>query len=278
MEISKILQNAREVLLNNGIDPREARLLLAFVMKIKKEELIKYKECSKLEYKEFEEILNRRISGEPFAYIVGYKEFMKLNFKVNSDVLVPREDTELLVEKVIELAEKKTEKKVKILDMCTGSGCIAISLAKYLNNVEVVAVDISQNALNVAKENARINNVEINFINSNLFDNVHNRFDIIVSNPPYIKTKVISELQKEVKKEPILALDGGESGLYFYENILKESNKYLSVDGIVTFEIGFDQAKDVVNLFKKYDFKDIEVKKDLSGNDRVVTGCLKDKS
>lgn len=288
MKIKEVMQKGREVLINSGIDPKEARLLLSFILKIRSEDLIKYESCTESQYEEFMNIINERAKGRPFAYIVGHKEFMKLDFIVNEDVLIPREDTEILVQKVIEMTKNtsniekitqinKQDNKgniVKILDMCTGSGCIAISLAKYIKNASVVAVDISERALKVANENAKNNNVKVEFLKSNLFENINDKFDIIVSNPPYIKSNIIDTLQKEVKSEPILALDGGETGLYFYDSIIKEAPKYLNKNGILAFEIGFDQADDVQNLLKTR-FENIKVFKDYGENNRVVIGTLK---
>lgn len=278
MKINEVLQTGREALSRCGVEPREARLLLAFAMKIKKDELIKYNECSDTQYDEFIELIRRRCNNEPYAYIVGEKEFMRLNFKVDSNVLIPREDTEILVQEVIEVANLKleSEDKIKILDMCTGSGCIAISLDKYIKKAEITAIDISEKALKLAKENAKFNGVSVNFIKSNLFEklNTKEKFDIIVSNPPYIRKALIRELQEEVKKEPIIALDGGESGLDFYEIITKLSPKYLNTDGVLAFEIGFDQADKVSKLMEKNGFKDIKVIKDIEKNNRVVIGNL----
>lgn len=278
MKINEVLQTGREALSRCGVEPREARLLLAFAMKIKKDELIKYNECSDTQYDEFLELIRRRCNNEPYAYIVGEKEFMRLNFKVDSNVLIPREDTEILVQEVIEVANLKleSEDKIKILDMCTGSGCIAISLDKYIKKAEITAIDISEKALKLAKENAKFNGVSVNFIKSNLFEklNTKEKFDIIVSNPPYIRKALIRELQEEVKKEPIIALDGGESGLDFYEIITKLSPKYLNTDGVLAFEIGFDQAGKVSKLMEKNGFKDIKVIKDIEKNNRVVIGNL----
>lgn len=281
MDINKVLQTGRETLSNNGVNPREARFLLAFAMDIRSEELIKYKECSDEQYIKYIQYINRRVSKEPYAYIVGYKEFMKLKFKVNKNVLIPREDTEVLVQEIIECVKtnfnnkfQNKDSKVKILDMCTGSGCIAISLAKYIENADITAVDISNDALQIAKENAIINNVKVNFINSNLFDKINEKFDIIVSNPPYIRKEVIESLQDEVKKEPILALDGGESGLEFYNKIATDALNYLNENGILAFEIGYDQGDEVAKILKDNDFKDIKIKKDISGNNRVVIGKI----
>lgn len=267
MVIKRALQNGRELLEKHNIDPREARLLLAEAMNVNTGKLILKTDCTDEEYKKFFKFIEERIAGKPYAYIVGYKEFMKLNFKVNENVLIPREDTEILVENAINSG------KLKILDMCTGSGCIAISLAKYIENSYVSAVDISKEALKIAKENTKLNKVNVNFINSNLFENVTEMYDLIVSNPPYIPTKDIFSLQIEVKNEPIIALDGGDDGLNFYKIISKEGRKHLTPNGILMFEIGFDEAESVSNILKNEGYKNIEIIKDLSGNNRVVKAC-----
>ena len=263
-EIKEVLLQARERLAEYHIDEREARLLLAFSLGITKEELITKDTCTLREYDKFITILNKRMAGIPYAYIVGHKEFMKLDFEVNKNVLIPREDTEVLVQEVIKLNRKR------ILDMCTGSGCIAISLAKYMEGAKVDAVDISERALTIAKVNAKKNNVEVNFIKSNLFEEVKGKYDVIVSNPPYIKTQELETLQPEVKHEPQKALDGGKTGLFFYKKIIREAPKYLSKNGILIFEIGYDQAEEVKKLFAKNQYQNIEVIQDLSGNDRVI--------
>lgn len=262
--IKDVLIYGRELLSKNNIDTREARLLLANTMQVKPSDLIKFSECTDGDFDRYIIDLNRRASGEPFAYITGTKEFMKLNFIVNKSVLIPREDTEILV------LEALKQGKTKILDLCTGSGCIAISLAKYLNNAEVDASDISTRALSVAKKNAKLNEVNVNFIHSDLFESLNKKYDLIISNPPYIRKSEIKSLQKEVKKEPIRALDGGESGLDFYERIINESVNFLNEKGIIMFEIGYDQAKDVSSLLKKNNFKKIKKVKDLSNYDRVI--------
>ena len=162
-------------------------------------------------------------------------------------------------------------KKIKILDLCTGSGCIAISLKHYLSQAEIFASDISEKALNIAQNNAKQNNTEINFIKSDLFQNIQDKFDIIVSNPPYIKTDIIKTLDEEVQNEPIIALDGGNDGLDFYKNILNEAYNYLNNEGKLYLEIGYDQKEDLINLYnndKRY--KNIECIKDLANNDRVI--------
>ena len=250
------------------IDEREARLLLAFSLGISKEELITKNTCTLREYDKFITVLNKRLIGMPYAYIVGHKEFMKLDFEVNKNVLIPREDTEILVQEVLKIGRKK------VLDMCTGSGCIAVSVAKYLEESIVDAVDISERALTIAKVNAKKNGVVVNFIKSNLFEEVDEKYDVIVSNPPYIKTEDLETLQIEVKNEPVKALDGGKTGLYFYQKIIKEAPKHLKENGVLIFEIGFDQAEDVKKLMEKNNFQHIEIMKDLSGNDRVIKGDI----
>ena len=218
--------------------------------------------------KEIEEAVEKRINHIPLQHIIGETEFMGLTFKVNEDVLVPRFDTEILVDEVVKYVG---DEYYKILDMCTGSGCIAITVSDMCDNATVVASDISKDALAVAKENNELNNTDVEFIESDLFENVDGLFDIIVSNPPYIKTEEIENLMDEVKlHDPRLALDGGESGLEFYERIIKDSNDHLKTDGMIFFEIGFDQADDVSKLLEENGFKDIVVKKDLAMNDRVI--------
>ncbi len=271
---NQAISTAKQILIKNDIDEREARLLLAFVLGINHQELIKRNEISDEEYAKFLVVLEKRCQGIPYAYIVGHKEFMRLEFIVNKNVLIPREDTEVVVEQVIELANDFFSKRpINILDMCTGSGCIAISLANYIEGAKVIAVDNSEEALKVASQNAVLNGVLITFIKSNLFNEIdlNTKFDIIVSNPPYIKTSVINSLQKEVKEnEPMMALDGGEDGLEFYRVIVKEAKKYLNPNGYIVFEIGYDQAKEVQNLLEKEEYKNVKVVKDYSSNDRVV--------
>ena len=275
-KVSDALRDGREYLLNNNVEPREARLLLAYSMGILSDDLVRYKECSDKEYSLFINLIKRRADGEPYAYLIGEKEFMKLNFKVNEYTLIPREDTEILVQKAIDIARQNCNdnKKIEILDMCTGSGCIAISLAKYIKYAYVDAVDVSEKALEIARENAEMNNVKVNFIQSDLFENIEKKYDIIVSNPPYIALDDISNLQNEIKHEPILALNGGYDGLDFYRKISKESKNYLKDNGVLLFEIGFNQGQDVSSILNYNDYKNIEITKDLSGNDRVVCASL----
>lgn len=213
---------------------------------------------------------DKRIKRMPMQYILCVCEFMGLNFFVNSDTLIPRGDTEILVEEAIDIINKNDYKSA--IDIGTGSGAIAVSVGKY-TNINISAVDISDGAIDVAIKNAKNNNVNVNFIKSNLLSNVNNRFDLILSNPPYIETNVIDTLEPDVKDyEPMLALDGGNDGLDFYRKIVDELNKNLNNNGSIIFEIGYNQGQAVSSLLSKYNFKDIYVKQDLAGLDRIVVG------
>ncbi len=231
----------------------------------------KEKMLTKEEEETYTQMLERRIEHIPLQYILGTAEFMGLTFKVNEHVLIPRQDTEVLVEETLKIAKDGME----ILDMCTGSGCIIISLAHFCRLKNAVGVDVSEEALKVASENAVLNRADIKWIHSNLFEHVEGKYEIIVSNPPYIKTKVIETLMSEVKDfEPRLALDGLEDGLYFYEHIAKEAKKYLKSCGSLFFEIGWDQGELVSDILKKHGYINIKVIKDLAGLDRVCLGSV----
>lgn len=225
---------------------------------------------SEKEYGAYCKFIQKREDHTPVQYIIGSTEFMGLPFRVDKNVLIPRQDTEVLVETVMKMANDKT-----VLDMCTGSGCIIISLAKLCVIPKAVGVDISPDALKVARENAIENEASVQFIQSNLFEGVEGRYDIIVSNPPYIPTNDIEELMPEVKTfEPRMALDGKEDGLYFYREIINSAKEYLNQEGLIYFEIGYDQGEDVKNLLKKAGFSSVQVIQDLAGFDRVVFGTL----
>lgn len=228
-------------------------------------------ELSEEQVHEYEIALKKRAERVPLQYIVGETEFMGLRFKVNSNVLIPRQDTETLVEEAL----KVVEPGMRVLDMCTGSGCIIISILHNASDVTGMAVDISKQALNVAKENAKMNEVAVLFERSDMFDNVTGTFDVIVSNPPYIPTEVIPKLMPEVRDfEPMDALDGKEDGLYFYRRIADECKKYLNPGGRILVEIGYDQGEAVSELFAQAGLSDVKVIKDLAKNDRVVSGVL----
>ena len=217
----------------------------------------------------YREVILRRAGHIPLQHITGEQEFMGYSFLVNPDVLIPRQDTETLTEEAL----KFTEPGMKVLDLCTGSGCILISLMKKCHGLTGTGCDISEKALKTARENGRRLQVEASWIQSDLFEQISERFDLIVSNPPYIRTGVIEELQEEVRlHDPWIALDGKKDGLYFYRRIIAESTGYIRDNGALMFEIGHDQAEDVVRLIEEAGYTQIRVKKDLAGLDRVVTG------
>lgn len=307
MKLQELIQNSKHELDSLNVEDADIKLkiLIEYVFKISKEKLIlKYKdEINDKKVEEFRKLLKKLENGIPIQYIINNQEFMGLNFYVDENVLIPQPDTEILVEEVIkycnelrnnESEDKETnkdykeniekepiinkedkninKKTIKILDLCTGSGIIGISIYKYLENVEIYASDISQKALNIAEKNTNLNNAKINFINSDMFENIHIKdFDIIVSNPPYIESKVIESLSKEVQNEPKLALDGGEDGLKFYRCILENANDYLRKNGAIFLEIGYDQKEKIEEILKSYKiYKETKCIKDFGGNNRVI--------
>lgn len=251
----------------------DARLLLEYVCKTSYNDLYVNgeKEIPFEKEEEYRSMLEKRASHIPLQHLTGIQTFMGLDFKVNSNVLVPRPDTEILVEEVL----KDTHDGMRILDMCTGSGCILLSLINYSNDTQGVGADISPAALEVAKENAEKLGLfeRVSFVESNLFEGIEGKFDIVVSNPPYIKTKEIETLMPEVKEyDPFIALDGHEDGLFFYRKIVKECKPFLFRGSLLAFEIGNDQASEVSKLLEEEGFADISVYKDYGNNDRVVKG------
>ena len=225
--------------------------------------------------KQYLQLIQKRAEHIPLQHLTGVQEFMGLEFHVNEHVLIPRQDTEILVETALEKL-KEISNPVNLLDMCTGSGCILLSILYYMKNKKQITgtgVDISDKALEVARENAKSLGLSVDFLQSDLFDKITDKYSMIVSNPPYIRSDVIKTLQEEVREhDPMLALDGMEDGLYFYRKIISESEKYLQVDGYLIFEIGHDQGLDVSNMMKDAGFRDVLIKKDLAGLDRVVLG------
>ncbi|HAZ11045.1 MAG: protein-(glutamine-N5) methyltransferase, release factor-specific [Omnitrophica bacterium GWA2_41_15] len=225
----------------------------------------------------YDSLVSRRISGEPVQYITGRAEFMGLDFIVTKDVFIPRPETELLVNMTRDTLNVTQTKNPKILDLCTGSGNIAVSLAKLIQEAEIVATDISEPALKIAEKNAVRHNLSdrIKFYKGNIFNALifakNPKFDIIICNPPYIKEDELPYLQKEVKVEPEIALNGGGDGLDFYRIIAKESHRYLKKFGSILLEIGFGQKKDVENIFSSYNIFEIyKVIKDFSGIERAM--------
>lgn len=292
MTIQELRKIGREELKKNNIGEIDAKvdMLLQYILKINKIDLLINceKNVDKDSENKFVQHINEIIKGEPIQYITNEQEFMQLKFYVDENVLIPQQDTEILVEeaikKIYEIYEK-SKKKIKILDLCTGSGAIAIALEHHIKNtstfgktdLEIWGSDISKEALAIAKKNTIINKAKINYILSDMFKNIkENDFDIIVSNPPYIETDTILTLSKEVQSEPHLALDGGKDGLDFYKIIANEAYKYINDNGYVLVEIGYNQKKDVIQLFEQYNkYADIECVKDLSMNDRVVEAIIK---
>lgn len=281
MTISELIKKGMIELKNGNIEePKlKARLLMQYVLNKSRQYVIvnDREELDNIKEKQYLEEIKILKKGVPIEHITHQKEFMKLSFFVDKNVLIPRQDTEILVEEVINIAKKNNAKK--ILDLCTGSGAIAVSLAKYLPQAEITAIDISNEALKIAKKNAISNNGEnqITFISSDMFTNLNEeKFDIIVSNPPYIKTNVIKNLDIQVQNEPYIALDGGKDGLDFYKKIINESYQYLKYNGYLCLEIGFDQKIDVIELIENTEsFTGTYSKKDLFDNDRIIVTRLK---
>lgn len=254
----------------------DARLLLEYVCKTDRNTLLAHgdREVTGEEQAQYLETIARRATRVPLQHITGEQEFMGLTFAVNNKVLVPRQDTEVLVEEVM----RNLHDGMRILDMCTGSGCILLSLLQYSNDCTGVGVDLSTDALAVARGNyERIRQqkpeMEASFLESDLFTKVEGRYDIIVSNPPYIRSDVIPNLMPEVRDyEPMMALDGTEDGLFFYREITKKAKDYLNRGGMLYYEIGCDQAEEVCAIMETEGFREIEVVKDFAGLDRVVYG------
>ena len=276
MQIKEVMRKGMIKLKTNGIqEPNlKSRLLMQYILNRPREYLLVHddKQLTLRQEVNYFKAIKKLLDGVPLQHITHRQEFMKLMFYVDENVLIPRPDTEILVEEVIKIAKKINAKK--ILDLCTGSGAIAISLAKYIKGSQITATDISRKALSIAKLNAANNNVEdkITFVSSNLFQNIpEEKYDIIVSNPPYIKRKVIEKLDKEVKKEPIIALDGGNDGLEFYKKIVDDAYEYLKYKGYLCLEIGYDQKDEVTKLIENEGkYIDTYSKKDLYDNDRIV--------
>lgn len=254
----------------NRFEQSDLDFIFCEVLNKNRAEIKLVREISNANFKSVLTAVEKRAKGQPISKIFGKANFYGYDFKVTNDVLSPRMDTEVLVEQVIKYCLPKT----KVLDIGTGSGAIAITINKQCG-AKVLAVDISDKALEVAKHNAKLNDAKVSFKKSNLFDAVRGKFDIIVSNPPYIPSGDIAHLDDEVKCfDPLISLDGGESGLVFYEKIIDESVGFLNKNGKIFFEVGVNQAKDVKKLLQK-NFKDIKIVKDYNKIDRVVFAILK---
>lgn len=272
--LQQMYKEGTEKLQKAGID--DARLdawyLLEYVTGITKASYYgnpeeEVEEEKALDYLEKIRIRSTRV---PLQHITGEQEFMGYPFLVNQHVLIPRQDTETLVEEALHMSHEG----MRVLDMCTGSGCILLSMMKMKPDMEGVGCDISEEALKVAEENRkRLNVNNVSFIQSDLFEQIEGTFDMIVSNPPYIRTDVIQELQDEVRMhDPWIALDGKEDGLFFYRKIVNEGGRFLKNGGVLLFEIGCDQGEAVSELMKVSGYSNVKIKKDLAGLDRVVIG------
>ena len=274
MTIKQAITKGMIMLKSNNVEsPKlKARLLLQYVLDKPRQYIIVYdnKEIDKQQQWQYFVNIEKLTKGVPLQHITHRQEFMKMDFFVDENVLIPRPDTEILVEEVIKIAQKYNSPR--ILDLCTGSGAIAISLKKFVPNADITAVDISEKALEIAQKNAKKLETKINFLKSNLFDKLDNKkFDIIVSNPPYIRKDEIKKLSVEVQKEPKIALDGGEDGLDFYRIITEQAINYLKTGSLLCFEIGYNQKNDVIKIIEdKQNYKNTYCKKDLYGNDRII--------
>ena len=261
------------------------------------------REMSPDEWRRYSELVGRRAERVPLQHITGTQEFMGLVFEVNEHVLIPRQDTEILVEQALAFigsgkVPAAENSRTRILDMCTGSGCILLSVMHWAESyrqkalrragdtarggekqdiiIEGTGADISPKALAVAEKNARRLGISAGFVESDLFGAGRGKYGMILSNPPYIRSDEIKDLQEEVRlHDPVIALDGREDGLYYYRRIVRESRSYLEEGGALLFEIGCDQAEAVSGLMSGAGFSEITVKKDLAGLDRVVSGVLK---
>lgn len=279
MTLREALQNGRKQLEEAKIEEAsiDAWYLLEFVTHIDRAKYFGNPEAplNESDYKIYMELIGKRMERIPLQHITGIQEFMGYIFQVNEHVLIPRQDTETLVEKALD----HIEDNMNVLDMCTGSACIIISILRMCQSKGLklvgTGVDISNEALEVANRNKVLNEVNCNFIESDLFANITDSYDMIVSNPPYIPTRDIEELEDEVKIfDPMLALDGMEDGLYFYRKITKDAVEHLNDKGYLLFEIGYDQGMAVSEFMLNEGFKEVEIIKDLAGLDRVVLGHL----
>lgn len=272
-------EKGKKTLAESGIEEAdlEARLLLEHVCGTNRNDLLAHgdREVLPEQGTRYLSLVKRRAQRIPLQHLTGVQDFMGLEFDVNEYVLIPRQDTEILVEE----AMRELRDGMDILDMCTGSGCILISLLRYSNDCTGLGVDSSEEALAVAVGNARkllAPDTQVRFLKSDLFEEVDGMYDMIVSNPPYIPSGVIRSLMPEVREhEPLSALDGREDGLYFYHRITEKCRKYLKPGGMLFYEIGYDQGTAVSEILSREGFGEVQVIKDYAGLDRVVSGVLR---
>lgn len=279
MKIIDVEREQINFLKENGIEDSSIIIkeLLCFLLQVDKVYLITHsnEEMDKEVYIKVVQNTKKIVGGKPIQYITNNQEFMKMNFYVDENVLIPQPDTEILVYEVLKIC-KEYSNGVNILDLCTGSGAIAVSLDRILRkncvDAKICASDISKQALKIARKNSENNNANVKIIESDLLENIeYKKFDIIVSNPPYIRTDEIKNLSKQVKEEPYIALNGGIDGLHFYRKILKEAKGYIKNNGYLCLEIGYNQMESVLGIFKENkEYKNLKQVKDWSGNDRCI--------
>ena len=271
MKIKLVRNEISNLFSKYNISSDEVDKLLCESLNIDYSKLIFLDEISQKEYDLITYYLNERLNGKPLTKIFKKAYFYRLVLNIDENVLSPRQETEILVEQALKFIDNSST----VLDLCTGSGAIALAI-KDNSNAKVYASDLSNDALKVAKQNADMLKLDVKFIQSNLFENINQKFDVIISNPPYIKTSDINLLDTEVKLfDPMIALDGGDDGLYFYKKIVSQLDKYLNKNGKILFEIGYNQADDVKKLLNDKNF-DVKVIKDYSYKDRVIIGIKKD--
>lgn len=281
MNIKQLINYGKKLLKENEIQDSSiiAKTLAQYILQMDRMKIIvnDEKEIEEKEKTRYYLALIEIIQGMPIQYITNKQEFMNLEFYVDENVLIPRPDTEILVEEVINIAKQEKE-NIQILDICTGSGAIGISIKKNIKNAHITMSDISNKALDIAKLNStkHIKSNQIEFVQSNMFENITKKYDIIVSNPPYIKNNLIQTLSANVQKEPFIALAGGEDGLDFYKILADEAYKFLNNEGYLCMEIGYDQKEKVISILKETQkYKEVYSKQDLSGNDRIIVAKVK---
>ncbi len=265
--LSEMLASTKKEFSEKGIDESDAEWIYSIVLDVNRSDLSAQRVIKPSETRELNKIIEERLTGRPLWYIIGDVDFYDCKIKVDERALIPRPETEILAQQAVNIIEEGD----KVLDLCTGSGCLAIAIAKHCagKKVQVTAADVSDAAIMLARENANLNSVDINFVESDLLSRVHGRFNLIVCNPPYVKTRDIAYLQREVKDyEPRIALDGGDDGLEFYRRLSQEVTRYITRGGMLMLEVGEGQASDVLKMFEKREYA--MVVKDFQGVDRFL--------
>lgn len=282
MNIKELINFGKKTLERNKIEDAGiiAKLLAQYILKMDRSTIIinENKTIEEIDKHRYYLAIIEIIQGMPLQYITNSQEFFGMKLYVNENVLIPQPDTEILVQEVLKIIANQKDENIEVLDMCTGSGCIGIAVVKNKENINMTLADISSDAIEVAKINAQNTHTleKLKFIKTDMFENIENKYNIIVSNPPYIETSVIKSLDKQVQNEPNIALDGGEDGLIFYRILINEGHKYLKPQGYLCMEIGYNQRQKVIQILEQSEkYVDIYSIKDFSNNDRVVIAKLK---